>query len=167
MFNAATIARAGRAGLACLAGFALVILSALVAEAVYGPRTTIGANYQQTSTTQSTDGINAGSCIGVPNCYLLLQVAPQQKSLIVQHVSCVVTVSAGEVFFGRLQTRKGQTFPLRHTHLVSTTGLGWLVNSPVKHLVESGERPLILFANNSAASNWSIECSISGTLQQP
>jgi hypothetical protein len=168
MFNAATIARAGRAGLACLVGSVLVILSALVAEAFYGPRTTIGANYQQTSNTMSTDGINEGVCVGVSVCYILLQVPPQQKALIVQHVSCIIIVTAGEISNGLLRTRKGQTFPLRHTRLVPvlTTGTTWVVNSPVKHLGESGERPVVSFPS-SAAATWTIECSISGTLQQP
>jgi hypothetical protein len=41
------------------------------------------------------------------------------------------------------------------------------VNSPVMHLVESGERPKVFFVNSSAAANWSFnECTISGTLQQ-
>ena len=168
MFNAAIMERAGRAGLACLAGSVLVILSAVVAEAFYGPRTTIGANYQQTSNTTSLDGINEGDCVGVSVCYILLQVPPQQKALIVQHVSCIVIVSAGEISNGLLRTRKGQTFPLRHTRLVPvlTTGSTWVVNSPVKHLGESGERPVVSFAN-SAAAHWSVECSISGTLTQP
>jgi hypothetical protein len=48
---------------------------------------------------------------------------------------------------------------------VPTTGTWSVVNSPVRHLVESGERPLVsLF--NSAIADWLAECTISGTLQQ-
>jgi hypothetical protein len=68
MLNAATVARVGRA---CLAGFALVILSASLAAATYGPRTTIGNNYQQTSNTESANGIDQGSCVNTTNCYVL------------------------------------------------------------------------------------------------
>jgi len=161
MCNAATIRRA------CVAGFALVILSASLAGAEYGPRTKIGNNYQQTSTTLSTDGSTQANCNGGFACYALFSVPPGQKALVVQHVSCRVSVNAGSLLNGRLQTRKGQTFPLRRTHLVPvpTTGTWSVVNSPVRHLVESGERPLVsLF--NSAIADWLAECTISGTLQQ-
>lgn len=164
MFNAATIARVSRAHLAALA---FVILSASLAEATYGPRTTIGNSYQQFSNTWSSDGINQGSCHGFSSCYVLFQLPPRQKALIVQHVSCRAQISTGIVQYGFLQTRKEQIRPARLTHLmpVPTTG-GWaIVNSPVMHLVESGERPLVRYVNNTAA-NWSVvACAISGTLQ--
>jgi hypothetical protein len=169
MWNAANAARACRASRVCLAGFALVILSASLAEAIYGPRTTIGANYQQTSNTRSADGINAGNCSG-STCAVLFQPAPQQKALIVQHVSCHLIVSAGELQVGRLFTRKGQTFPLRRTNLlpVPKPPGRWVVSSPVMHLVGSGERPVVGFQNSLSGNNWSATvCSISGQLKQP
>jgi hypothetical protein len=168
MFNAAILARAGRAGLAGLAALTLIILSALVAEAVYGPRTTIGANYQQWSTTTSLDGTSAGGCANTSSCYILFGVPPQQKALIVRHVSCGVGVSAGGLSSGALFTRKGQTFPGRVTVLVPVhmTGAYRVVNSPVMHLVEAGERPVVFLSNNTSSS-WGVECSISGTLTQP
>ena len=67
-WNAANIARAGRA---CLAGVALVILSVSLAGAVYGTRTKIGNNYQQTSTTRSINGTSEATCNGVLSCYVL------------------------------------------------------------------------------------------------
>ena len=160
MCKAATIARA------CLAGFAIVILPASLAEAEYGPRTKIGPNYQQSSTTTSTHGITAGNCTGSLNCVVLFQVPPGQKPLIVQHVSCRVSVSAGGLNYGLLQTRKGQAFPLRQTNLVPvpTTGNWSIVNSPVMHLVGSGERPAVFISNNAFA-NWTAQCTISGRLQ--
>jgi hypothetical protein len=150
---------------AYLAGFALVILTASLAEAEYGPRTKIGANYQQSSTTTSVNGIVAGTC-SVGECAVLFQGASAQKALIVQHVACRVGVSTGGLAHGYLRTRKGSTFPLRFTHFVpvNTTGNVWVVNSPVMHLVESGERPLIVLSN-SAAADWTAECTISGKLQ--
>jgi hypothetical protein len=162
-WNTANVARAGRA---CLAGFALVILSASLAEATYGPRTKIGANYQQTSSTTSPNGSTAGSC-NTNVCYVLFQVPPAQKSLIVQHVSCRVRlVSGGEIREVILRTRKGQDFPRRSTFLVPvpTSGDYRVVNSPVMHLVESGERPQ-LFIHNSQDTIWVVDCSISGKLQ--
>jgi hypothetical protein len=165
MCNADTIARAGRA---CLAGLALVMLSAPIAEAVYGPRTVIGANYQQTSTTTSTNGITEGACNSTAICYILFQ-APPQKALIVQHVSCRVAVRSGALFDGSLETEKGKAFPLKHTHLVpvpTTSTELWLVNSPVMHLVKLGEKPNVHF-RNSRVAEWIIECSISGQLTEP
>jgi hypothetical protein len=163
MFKAATLART------CLAGLALVVLSASLANAIYGPRTTIGNNYQQTSSTTSPDGTNAGNCNGVATCYVLFQVTPAQKPLIVQHVSCRASISAGGLLYGYLRSRNGQTVPLRRTHLlpVNTTGTWWVVNSPVMHLLESGERPVVFF-QNSATANWgNMDCNISGQLKQP
>jgi len=162
MCNASTIARA------CLAGFALVILSASLAGATYGPRTKIGTNYQQTSNTRSNNGSFEGNCNGLPICAVLFQRTVGQKPLIVQHVSCVGQVSAGSLRSASLGTYKEGTFPLRQTQLVpvATTGGWWVMNSPVKHLVESGERPFVFF-NNSAGADWlSVQCTISGTLQQ-
>jgi hypothetical protein len=169
MRNTAKVARIGCACLAGPAGVVLVILSASLAEATYGPRTTIGANYQQTSNTRSADGIIEGNCFGVDSCWVLFQPAPQQKALIVQHVSCHLVVSAGELQVGTLLNRKGQLLPLRSMDLlpVPTTVARWVVNSPVMHLVKSGERPVVSFLNSTNA-NWSVlECSISGRLQQP
>ena len=167
MCNTANVARAGRA---CLAGFALVILSASLAEAIYGPRTKIGANYQQTSTTMSLHGFTEESCNGNAGCVVLFQRPLGQKPLIVQHVSCRVNINAGSLRSGVLQTWKGSTstFPRKRTYLVPvpTGGNVWVVNSPVMHLVESGERPVVLLTN-SAVIGWFVECSISGTLQQP
>ena len=160
MFKAATLART------CLAGFALVILSASLAGAVFGPRTKIGDNYQQTSTTTSTNGTTEGSCNNIGFCYVLFQVTPAQKPLIIQHVSCRVSVSAGGLTWGHLRSRKGQSSPLKHTFLlpVNTTGNFWAVNSPVMHLLETGERPVVL-VSNSAGANWSLQCNISGVLK--
>jgi len=165
MSNAASVALTGRS---CLAGFVFILVSASLAEAVYGPRTSIGTSYQQTSTTQSLDGINEGNCIASSTCSVLFQRAPQQKGLIVQHVSCSVSVSAGGLRNGFLQTRKGQVFPFRFTQLtpVPTTGTWWTVNSPVMHLVESKEYPRVGFSS-SANADWYIVCSISGQLKQP
>jgi len=163
-WNTTNVARACRAG---LAGFALVILSASLAEATYGPRTKIGTNYQQTSTTTSENAINEGNCSGGNTCFVLFQVPPGQKSLIVQHVSCRLGVSPGtNLLYGWLQTRNGQDFPLRRTSFVPvpTADIWWVVNSPVMHLVKAGERPVVLFVN-SAGANWSAECTISGKLQ--
>ena len=160
MFKAATLART------CLAGLALVVLSASLAKAIYGPRTTIGKNYQQFSNTMSTNGIDQAQCVNAENCYVLFQLTPQQKPLTVQHVSCRVTVGVGEIRQGKLLTRKGQDFMFRQTVLVPvpTSSTWWAVNSPVMHLVKSGERPIIFFQNSPAAS-WALECSISGRLQ--
>jgi hypothetical protein len=165
MCNTATITRASRA---CFAASALVTLSASLADATYGPRTKIGNNYQQTSSTMSEDGFNEVECNSVSVCYVLFQVAPAQKPLIVQHVSCVVQTSAGSLVSGSLRTRQGpQDFPFRHTRLVpipAAISNTWLVNSPAMHLVLPGERPQIQFLLSPSAG-WSIECTISGQLQ--
>jgi hypothetical protein len=162
--NTTNIARA------CLVGSALVILSASLAQAEYGPRTTIGANYQQTSTTTSINGIAEGSCNGNSVCFILFQVTPAQKPLIVQHVSCTALVSAGGLTSASLRTRMGQTFPIKRTALlpVNLTSTISAVNSPVMHLFESGERAVVILGNNGVIANWSfVECNISGQLKQP
>jgi hypothetical protein len=166
MWNAIDVARACRA---CLAGLPLVIVSASLAEASYGPRTTIGTHYQQMSTTTSTNGIDQGSCTNVNTCIVLFQRVPQHKRLIVQHVSCRLAVGPGELHFGELGTRKGQTWPLRSTVLLPVpTGdtYYWVVSSPIMQLVKSDEKPFIRF-EASQASNWNAWCNISGKLLQP
>jgi hypothetical protein len=92
---------------------------------------------------------------------------PQQLPLIVQHVSCIVTVTAGTVRFARLATRKGDTAPYTMTQLLpaSNDGAAWVISSPVVHLLKSGERPHLIFSNSENA-NWQIECNVSGQLQQ-
>ena len=161
-WNANTLARS------CCAGLALVILSASLAETSYGPKTTIGANYQQTSDTASKNEISQAACDATFHCYLLFQPAPQQKPLIVQHVSCRVFASAGELRWGELRSREGQAFPFRWAPLVpvSTGGGWWVVNAPVMHLVKSGERVFVAF-NSGAAADWNGVCTISGRLEQP
>ena len=98
----------------------------------------------------------------------MFQPAPGQKALIVQHVSCRVTVDAGAMSFGLLWIRKGQDLPLKRTPLlpVPSAGATWIVNSPVMHQVASGERPLVFFAGTAAAA-WNGECTISGRLIEP
>lgn len=167
MWNAAPLARACRAS---LAGFTLVVLPASLAQATYGPRTTIGSSYQQTSDTLSVNGVDQGSsCNGISTvCYVLFQQAPQQRPLIVQHVSCRMQVTAGELRSGHLAVRKGGTLQFRHTYLVPvhTTGNFFIMNSPVLHLVKSGQRVVIQFWN-TVTGNWLGGCNISGKLQQP
>ena len=163
MFNAAIIARAGRA---YLAGFVLMTLSVSLAQAEYGPRTTVGNNYQQSSSTLSPNGLNQGNCNGF-NCYVLFQRAPQEQSLIIQHVSCAIIVE-GTVALVAVGNREGQTLLSTISYIVPVHQAGdvWLVNSPVMHLVRSGERPVIAL-QSSPGGSWSIICTISGKLQQP
>jgi hypothetical protein len=162
---ATNVARACRAG---LAGFSLVIVSASFVAADFGPRTAIGANYQQWSSTTSENGLTQGTCSGSLGCFVLFQPVPQQKSLIVQHLSCRASVNAGGLRFGSLLTRKGIIFVDRRTLLVpvGTTGNDSVVNTPVMHLFKSGERPQV-FLSNTQIADWFAECSISGKLQQP
>ena len=169
MWNAAHGVRARRACRAGFAGLALVVLSASLAEAEYGPRTKIGNNYQQTSTTTSLNGTDQGiSCDGFATCYVWFQQAPQQRPLIVQHVACVLAPNAGDLRYARLRSRKGQTLLLREIPLVPvpTSGVS-VMNSPVMHLLKPGERAVIQFFN-SVAANWGTpHCNISGQLKQP
>jgi hypothetical protein len=168
MSNATTIVRLGHA---CLAGFVLVILSASLANAQfgYGPKTTIGSNYQQTSTSPSNNGFNLSSCSPASLCYILFQQAPQQKPLIVRHVSCRVSINPGELREGYLTSTKEGAFVNRRTYLspVFLSGPTWMVNNPAMHLIKPGERPVVLFVSSDAASAWGAECNVSGTLQQP
>jgi hypothetical protein len=145
----------------------LMILVPSLANAEYGPKTVFGTNYQQTSTTKSTDGINEGNCNSLAHCYILFQRPPEQKNLIVQHVSCQVNVTAGGIESGLLIARKGQTFPLKRTLLapIRTTGTFWAANSPVMHLVGSNEAPVVVFYG-SAFATWLPTCNISGQLTQ-
>jgi hypothetical protein len=169
MGNAAHVARARRI---CLAGVALVILSASLAEAEYGPRTVFGANYQQTSNTLSLNGANEASCNGAGSCMVLFQRAPGQRRLIVQHVSCDVTTDANLEIRRVALWSRGQTLPRRYVYLTPiktgsiSTKTFWNVNSPVMHLIESGERPLVFF-DTGFGSDWVAECTIAGKLQQP
>lgn len=168
MWNAITVARAGRA---CLAGAVLAIVSSSLAEAEYGPRTAIGANYQQSSSTMSTNGITeSGDYSGRFSCYILFQRAPHRKGLIVQHASCVLSLTEAGLHAGFLLTRKGQTFPLKSTPLlpVNPTGISWVVNNSVMHLLKVGERPIVRFVSTgTVAPHWSVECNISGQLERP
>ena len=161
-WNAITIARACRAGLAALT---LVILSASLASAEFGPRITIGNNYQQWSNTQSNTPFSS-DCDFQTFCLVMFEPIPQQRPLIVQHVACRVNVSAGSLHFARLGNLKGSAYVDNYAYLVpvSTTGTWWAVNSPVTHLIKSGERPFLWFSN-SLNTGWVIDCSISGTLQ--
>jgi hypothetical protein len=172
MWNAADVARACRAGRVCLAGFALVTLPHSLAEAEYGPRTVFGANYEQTSNTLSLNGTNEASCNSYGSCMVLFQRAPGQKRLIVQHVSCDVTTSANLAIRRVALWSKGQTLLRRYAYLTPirtgsiSTKTFWNVNSPVMHLIESGERPLVFF-DTGFGSDWVAECTIAGKLLQP
>jgi hypothetical protein len=161
MFKAATLVRT------CLAGLALAILSASLAGAAFGPRTTIGKSYQQTSNTTSLNGINPGSCGSNQSCYVLFQLAPSQQPLIVQHIACALSPAFGGLLHGTLMTRTGQTLVLTQTPLlpVRTSNNSQIINSPVMHLLKPGERAVIRFVN-SVTTTWGLpHCSLSGRLQ--
>ena len=99
----------------------------------------------------------------------LVSRTPQQKALIVQHVSCHVGTNTGSLATATLLTRKGQIFPQRRTLLVPfpTNANRWAINSPVMHLLEPGERAVVAFGITASTDAWSAECSISGRLLQP
>jgi hypothetical protein len=162
-WNAITVARVCRAG---LAGLALVILSVSHAAAEYGPRTKHGDKYQQWSDETTLDGLQPAPCHNTVSCYVLFQAIPGNRPLIVEHATCTASISHGELRSVHLRTKRGQTFPFTWTPLVpvSTSGTWWAVNSPVIHLFKSGESPVVLLVNDSAAA-WFVDCSISGTLQ--
>jgi hypothetical protein len=165
MFNAAAVARGG---FACLAAFAVSILSGPLAQAEYGPRTVFESNYQQTSNTTSNNGRTEAACNSANSCYVLFQRAPGQKKLIIRHVSCVVNSPNGALKYGEIYTRKGSAERFRRSPLSPVSALGddWIVNSPVMHLISSNERPSIRF-HNSTLTFWDLRCSISGTLLNP
>ena len=165
MFNTATIARLGRAA---LSGFVLVALSASPGEASYGPKITIGARYQQWTSTLSSDGINEGQCNGSV-CRVLFQRASKQKALIINHVSCHLCVNAGGPRYGAIYSRKGQQVRDNYTILtpVNTTASNWALTSPMTHLIEANGFPIIVFYNSASANIWSAECNISGQLKNP
>lgn len=167
--NTIAVARVCRAS---LAGLALVILSASsLAAAEYGPRIILGNNYQQSSSVTSKGGstLDPGPCTNTVNCYVLFQTIPQNRPLIVKHVGCRVIrdIPTGALRSAHLRTRKGQTFPFTWTPL-EHTGLNGneAINSPVMHLLKSRERPFFWFVG-TVATQWTIDCSISGTLLQP
>jgi len=158
--NTITVARA------CCAGLALVVLPASLVEAAFGPRTTLGKNYQQwSSETSVVQTFTPGSCNSHSGCFVLFQAIPQQQALLIQHVACRAIVGAGGLRYANVYTRKGQTIVNTATYLVPvhTTGTSWVVNNPVMHLLKSGERPLV-FLFNSQATSWTVDCSISGKL---
>ena len=80
MFKAATLART------CLAGLALVVLSASLAKAIYGPRTTIGKNYQQFSLPKHNSGSRmSGPCSAIRRALLSNPSRPH-----LSHLMCTV-----------------------------------------------------------------------------
>ena len=165
MWNAANVALVGRSCRVCLAGFALVVLPASLAEAEYGPRTKIAKNYQQWSNTMGFNATTPSSCNNFFFCNLLFQRIPQERPLIVQRVACAANVTAGGLERVLLGTREGGTVVGRYTPLVPVATTGWwAVNSPVMHLIKSGQRPYVVFVNSTVAI-WTVECSISGKLQ--
>ena len=150
-----------------LAAIAFAILPASIGQAEYGPKTTVGTYYQQTSSTLSVDGVAASSCTSATACFVLFQKLPKKKKLIVQNVSCFVAISAGGLRTVMLWGRTGTDFPLKRTMVlpVATVDSGaWLANSPVVHLFKAGERPVI-YMTASAVANWTnVHCNVSGEL---
>jgi hypothetical protein len=154
-----------RAGI-CIVTFAFVVSSVSVTAALYGPRVTVGEYYQQTSSTTSRDGINEAPCDNNNpggSCDFMFQVAPDQKSIIVEHVSCSV-FSSPDVRSAILHSRKSNsTLPFRYSVLtpVRTSVIGTVVSGTVLHPLAAGERALVQ-VDFGSTTNVSGFCTISG-----
>jgi hypothetical protein len=145
----------------------LLTLSLSPGVAEYGPKTTIGTYYQQTSDTYSTDGVTANPCLAVGACHILFQQVPLQQKLIITHLSCYVHTTTGQVYRAMLHSRTGSGgLPFRNTSIAAaqTSTNEFVANGPVLHLLEANQRPVVLLQSTLSPNFGLGHCTISGTL---
>ena len=152
-----------------VAAFFVSALPALSSN--YGPRTLIGDVYQQTSTTESPDGINLASCDNVSHCYIVFQPVLGQRQIIIEHASCWVFSSDATAKLGQveLKSRRDTEIQFRNTFLIpyDANGFSWLVSGTVLHPLDTTDRPLMFFQFDKVGLNISAECTISGHVVTP
>jgi hypothetical protein len=162
---ASTVRRAA----ACLAALALVTAAGSPAAAAFGPRVTAGDVYQQTSNTTSPDGLVEGVCTGLSVCHFLFQTVPNGQDLVIEHLSCRLIPTAGEIYEASLETRRGNQLQERRTILIpkpTPIPTLFLINSTALHPIKATQRAVVKFFNSSAA-RYAGECTISGRLVTP
>ena len=145
----------------------LSLCSAAQAQSQYGPRTVLGNFYQQTSNTQSIDGVHVAPCTSTAVCNVLFQAVPSSKAMVIQHVSCLVNPVGGQVTGAYLRTHSGQTVPYRVTDFLPDNAGNSYVNIAVLHLVLANERPFITLNRSGTGDFGLTECSISGQIVTP
>jgi hypothetical protein len=157
-----------RCASASVAALLLVGLSASLVAAAYGPRTTIGSLYQQTSDTLSTNGVTeTGNCLAVAACYVLFQAAPNKQKLVVHHVSCYWHLTAGNLFRVMLHSRTPQGgLPFRNSVIVpvNTAATEFSASGSVLHMLGTNEIPVILLQADANANFTLGHCTIAGEL---
>jgi hypothetical protein len=162
---ASTVRRAA----ACFAAVALVTAAASPAAASFGPRVTAGNVYQQTSSTMSPDGLVEGVCTGLTVCNFLFQPVPDSQDLVIEHLSCRLIPTAGEIYEASLETRRGNQLQQRRTILIpkpTSIPTLFLINSAALHPIKATQRAVVKVSNTSGA-RYNGECTISGRLVTP
>jgi hypothetical protein len=151
---------------AALAALTLSLAAASAASAGFGPITIIGEHYHQSSDVTSPTGLAAGACTNTTKCYFLFEVAPGNRKIFVDRLACRVTNGAIPIDL-HVRVRKGKVLQPRFWNLlpVGFSGNLLIVNSSVALPLKAGERAVVYFENQQAAT-YSGRCDLYGQVVQ-
>jgi len=161
---------------ALLGAFALLALSASIAEAGFQQRFLLDGVYTQSSDEKSSDiGNSNPGCGSAIVCYVLFQSVPGDQDLLIERVSCLVQVPSGGDFKlvqliskknNRATTATSRTAYVQPIMTATASDDTYVVNSAVQYPLKGGEVPVLqLFKNNAGV--WQANCTISGHIISP
>jgi hypothetical protein len=128
---------------------------------------TIDGLYQQSTDTQSLDGIAAAAnCSNTQSCYFLFSRVKNNKQLIVTQISCTIPHNAGDVRFAALMPEKNGNLVFRTQYFVPlpTTNDRVGFSEPTLQLFDSGERPVVQVVFDEPVNIFG-SCTIAGRIQ--
>jgi hypothetical protein len=165
----------------CSACLVLAVAALPVAGAARGPAhasaVTAGTNYQETSTRKSTSVPAAATCESVTTCFVIFNIIPAGKQLLVTDVQCsvrIVGLNADRLHQVRVITfaatggatdRSSFLSPVR-TATLASNNIAYTVNGTTRHPYKSGERPVIQFSTDDVGLI-APACTIMGKVGNP
>jgi hypothetical protein len=166
MTTQSTAGAAARPFRAALGALAILSVSASAASADFGPITIVGDHYHQSSDVTSPNGITEGACTSTTKCYFLFEIAPGSRRIFVDRLACRVTNGAIPIDL-HVRVRRGNTLLPRFWNLlpIGFSGNLLIINSSVALPLKAGERAVVYFENQQAAT-YSGRCDLYGQVVQ-
>jgi hypothetical protein len=151
---------------ACLGAVAFAALS-VSSAAAQGTPITIDGIYQQSTNTQSLDGVVVSpNCANTQSCYFLFSRVKGNKRLIVTQISCTIPHNAANVRFAALMPEAGGTLLFRTQYFVPvpTTDDRVGFSSPTLQVFDSKERPVVEVVFDAPVNIFG-SCTIAGQMK--
>ncbi len=151
----------------CCVALGVLALAAVSATPSTAAATTIDEFYQETTSTQSLDGVTASpNCPATQSCFFLFSRVKVGQNLVISSVSCTIPHNAGTARFAALMPQfKGALLPRTQYFVpVPTTNDRVTFNTQTLQLFKARESPVVQVVFDQPVNIFG-SCTIAGQIR--